>query len=295
MKKVFALILFVGLTLALSACGPNSQYYKLKTQTVYYYLNTDLVIDPYTFIEDKATNDWIKGISNEEFATIREDYRVEVEYRLLNSGDKYQSYDFAEENTNYQVIVENPATMFDELDLEEVKYEVKIHFINKETNDKKEMINYYGVFNMVQSDVNPKKAVVDLALYGRLDVLSNIMATLEEAQELSDAYQIEAVVTNEAGKTVDPDAKGGTQYTFMNKGTYKVTVSLTEILSSGDADSGDGDTDGDAGASEDSGEWGMLPTEPSVMFLSNVYLSTSEDATVNLGETFTVVYTIVVK
>jgi hypothetical protein len=292
MKKVFALILFVGLTLALSACGPNSQYYKLKTQTVYYYLNTDLVIDPYTFIEDAETNDWIKGISNEQFATIREDYRVEVEYRLLDSGDKYQNYDFAAEDTTYQVVVENPASIFDALDLEEVKYEVKIHFINKETNDKSDMINYYGVFNMIQSDINPKKSVVDLKQYSRFDVLTNIM-TEEEIEVLTDAYQLEITVKDSDGKEVNPDATGGSQYTFMNQGTYTVTVLATEILSSEDAGSDDGGTDDEGGASE---AWeGALPSTPAVTFLSNpVYLST-EESTVNLGETFTITFTIEVK
>ena len=287
MKKILSLILFVGLTFVLSSCGPNSDYYKTANQKTYYYNNMSLVMDPYTLVEDTETNDWIKGVSNEQFETFREDYRVEVEYRIQGSGDKYKNYQFTEDNEKYEIVVGSPVELFDG---EEVNYEVKVHFINKNTEDLKEMINYYGIYNMVPSNINPIESVVTSNQYDEYNLLSNIEVTdLEADTELTDLYEFSYAITDDENNPVTIDITDGS-LRFMTKGTYNVVITATEILGEGEVSD---DTDDDAGASE---PWTGQNATPNITFLSNtVTLATDEEVNNNLGDTLTISYSIVVE
>lgn len=148
MKKVWILVAFLCLSVVLVACGPNSYYYDLKTEKIEYKEGDVITIDPFKYIQNKETSSWIKGVSNEQFRTFKRDYRVEFEYRIKNSGDKYQSYQF--EGDKYQIVFD--TTTFES---ENVSIEFKLHFIHKEHKDKKYMINFLGVYNFFVEGTDP--------------------------------------------------------------------------------------------------------------------------------------------
>lgn len=296
MKKLIALVLFVSLTFVLTACGPNSDYYKLKKQTVYYAQNMDLVIDPYTIFEEN--NDWVKGLSNEKKATFRKDYRVEVEYRLYDAHAKYKNYDFAEDNTSYKIIVEDPKATFDAIkgdSTDAVQYEFKLHFIHENDDDKSDMINYYGIVELVEQDIYPVASTVTINKGTTYSLLSNItVKELPEGKTLTDLYAFDY--------SISPDANvAGNSATFAYKGTYTVTIVAKEIIQSdsddgtGDGGSGDGGDDS-GGASE---PWdGNRGSSDGVITLSNplVKLTTTEtEEEIQYGDEFTIVYTVVVE
>jgi len=231
MKKILAMLFILGFMFIITSCGPNSDYYNLGSETYYYFINEPLIIDPYDFIREN--NSWI-GISN---PIIRRNpqgfYDVTVEYRKQGYKDSYKELELDEDS---MINFEKPNN-----DLgNESTYEFKIHFLDKETKDEKEMINYYGVFTFKRSPAYLDKKVVSAKLNETYNLLDNVVKYEGENKltpsDLEDKYNITYEVLLEDDEvTVTEEGK----VTLDKVGKYKVVLTLeTTTGSTPDGNSG---------------------------------------------------------
>lgn len=230
MKKIFTTLILLAFTLIITSCGPNSEYYDLGSNTYYYYVNEPLVIDPYDFIREY--NSWI-GLSN---PIVRKNpqnyYDVTVEYREQGSKAGYKEFKLDE---NSMIFFEKPNTEIGN----NTTYEFKIHFLDKETKNEKEMINYYGVFTFKRSPAYLEKKVVNLKLNDTYHLLNNVIEYEGEEQltpsDLITKYDSISYKVEIDGKEVTV-TKG--EVTLDKVGTYSVTLTLELTIASADGGSG---------------------------------------------------------
>ncbi len=237
MKKIIGLLVIVMFTFLISACGPNSDYYNVGTRTYYYYINDDFIIDPYEVFRENSS--WT-GIKNQFIRKYPEEYYdVKVEYRKNGTKNNYVEMEL-DKNSMIRFI---DTSEFGKND----SYEFKLHFIDKETNDEKTMINYYGIFEFKVSPVYLEKKVINLKVNDTYKFLDNVveyrgedrLTSAELASKYKVTYKIDAEEVTEA------------DYTFTEAGTYQITIILETSVSDSSVD---GVSDATPGEASDGGE-----------------------------------------
>lgn len=227
MKKIITLVMVLFLTLIITSCGPNSDYFNLGSKTYYYYINEPFVLDPYEFFREH--NSWI-GISN---PIIRQNpqnfYDVIVEYRERNAKEGYQKLELDDEQ---MIKFANPNTELGNGNT----YEFKIHFLDKKTKNEKEMINYYGIFTFKRSPAYLEKKTINAKLNDTYNLLKNIVEYEGEdkltIEKLKEKYDITyEVLLGDKEITVTDD-----KVTFISVGTYQVTITLESTTQNSGAD-----------------------------------------------------------
>lgn len=249
MKKIITLVMVFLLTLLITSCGPNSDYYNLGSKTYYYYVNEPFVLDPYEFFREH--NSWI-GISNPIIIRNPQNfYDVIVEYRKQNAKESYQKLEL--DNDQF-IKFANPNNELGN----DTTYEFKIHFIDKETKDEKEMINYYGVFTFKRSPAYLEKKTINVKLNDTYNLLENIVEYEGENKltpnKLKAKYDItyKVLLGDKEIKVTDD------KVTFDSVGTYKVTITLESTTSSSGADAVSDATSGATPGAGDGGETILL-------------------------------------
>ncbi len=256
MKKIFTLLIIITAFFTLTACGPNSDYYKVGSTTVFINKDDSIEINPFEIFIDNVDelvkyNMLDKAITDLDEAELKEIFELKsVEYRNIKKGS-FDSYKLnveglifegnpipTEENEN-QIILKANNT-----------YDFKLHFIKKDADSEKDLLNLYVTYSFLES-VREKEAVVNSALDTTYNLLNNVSSANEDGsymtvEELKLNYEIEYTVTlNDQDVAVTNDSVN-----LDTAGTYNVIISLTEI----------GDNDGTSGASD--ANWDSEPVVP---------------------------------
>ncbi len=240
MKKLIALLMIIGFAFIITACGPNSDYFKLNNQTVYYYNNEPLVINPYQ--EFKNNSDWIKDLSMARKNNPQNYFDVKVEYRLTGSHDSFKKLELSESMIKFN---DPKKELGDGL-----SYEFKIHFLDKEEPNEEKMINYYGVYTFKKSPANVEAKEISRKVNTSYNLLNNVVEYSGEdkltPEGFASVYDIKYTVTLGENEISVTDGV----VTFTQVGTYNVNIQLTTKTSdSSDAVSGATGTAG-GGATE---------------------------------------------
>ncbi|ERJ12589.1 hypothetical protein [Haloplasma contractile] len=325
MKKIMIMMFILITAVALTGCDfQNTTYFTAPTQEATYIDNSEITFDPYEVLElnyPKAGKHFEEPLETpmsiseflfsqdiltaDEIDTFRENYIVELEYRFNHHGETFETYEFTGED--YIAKFEDPFNTFG--DTEGVKeFEYRVHFIDKETLDRSEMINVTGIIELEPAPIGVVENTITVDRFEPYDVLNNLYMpfpvpvpeedtdTEGEYYALEDLYTFEFLVN---GKEDEQEFVSGV------KGIHTITILATEILNESDqgADEDEG-TDDESGASDDS-DWTFNQDDSGITFLGNTTNETSfvklaneatstEEETV-AGETYTITFTITVK
>ncbi len=242
MKKLCAMLLIFAVAFTVSACGRNSNYYKLDKQTVYTYVDQPISIDPFQLLQDNYSALGIQ-LSDTALSNLADYYDVTVEYANENKGIfkdlTLKDNNIYEANPKPTAEQEKDTLLFTNN-----TYDFKIHFINKETKSEKDMINLYATYAFLPA-LNSKATSVTSALNSDYTLLDNISSINADGKDMTKAeieakYDIVYTVTlgsDDLSSTVNDGV-----ITLSSSGTYNVTIKFTEIPA----------TDGGSSASESS-------------------------------------------
>lgn len=242
MKRIIGLLMVIALAFLITSCGPNSDYFNVGTKKVYYYGNEPLVINP--FDEFINNNDWIEGLSGARKNNPQKYYDVKVEYRKANTNETFKVLELKDD----LIYFENPAS-----ELGAGSYEFKLHFLDKEEPNEKEMINYYVIYSVAKSPVNYTEKEVTKKVGTTYNLLDNVVEYGANDQpltksDLQEKYEITYKVTlNNEEVTVTEG-----EVTLSSVGTYYVEIQLKSKQAANpgnDVTSGASGNDGASGAS----------------------------------------------
>ncbi|HEY8364189.1 MAG TPA: hypothetical protein VIK84_01345 [Haloplasmataceae bacterium] len=247
MKKIFVMMFFIAILLVITSCGPNSHFYKInKTYDVI--SNNAIEIDVYKDILMKHRNEF--GIKLYKRTQEPEKYyKAEVEYQESNSSS-FKKLTLKDDKYIYEV---NPESETEAIFKLYNTYNFKIRFINTETNDNDDMINFYVTYTFLPTvEVNRTNLRITKTEDTRYNILYNIISkdkygNKRSPDEIKDNFTIEVTITK--NNVVLKDVVNYKYELIFNEvGTYHVKIVLTEKLASTDATSGA--TPGEAGSTE---------------------------------------------
>lgn len=229
MKKLFTILLLVAVGVTLAACGPNSNYYNLKSKSFYYYKDQDFALNPYDLLYGTVKeNDELKELPRSKQRNLAKYYNVEVEWR--KTGEKTYQKMTTDEDSKFaylkdgMIYTDNPRKVLGN----NASYDFKIHFIDKKTDSEESMMNLIGQFTFIQSPANAKVQELTQTVEDTYNLLNNIEEKNAEGDtvDLTEVYGIEYSVTKD---DVPVDVADNGDVTFDSAGTYDVTVVLTKV------------------------------------------------------------------
>lgn len=248
MKKILYAVVLLAFIVIVTSCGINTLYYNLGSKNVYYYDYVQestpiaIEIDPYDFLKDK--NEWLKNRKDIKWNNARANdpkrfYDVVVEYRVYESHNRYQELELKDG----LIVFENPHQELGN----NSKYEFRIHFLDKETQDKKTMINYYVVYTFKKSPINPEYKEITILVNESYTLLDNVVEYSGENRltyaQLLEKYNVQYKIYRN-GELLEIEVENDT-ISFESAGTYEVVILLT-AKSSGSNDNNN--NDGNSGA-----------------------------------------------
>lgn len=254
MKKILYAVVLLAFIVIITSCGINTHYYNLGNKNIYYFnyaeTNTPITleINPYSFLQEE--NKWLSNRKDIKWSGARASnpqkyYDVVVEYREYGSHQRYQEFELKDG----LMVFENPHQELGN----NSKFEFKFHFIDKETQDKKTMINYYGIFTFKKSPANPEVNEVTILVNESYTLLNNVVEYSGEDRltnaQLTEKYNVEYKIYQN-GNILEIEVENGA-VAFTEPGTYDVVVKLT-AKSSGSNNNSD-DNSGASPASTSSG------------------------------------------